>query len=133
MRAGHNYEQPQTIVQDMKWKGGRLESYSRRQYLIEPVNVAVKVAVDDSMIEAGCAGYADVYKDTQLPSMLDNGIHITAFEINLSNDQYRDLLNCLAFFSNYSTISRNRKYRPKNISVKEGKFMVEIRLPGDNC
>ena len=46
---------------------------------------------------AGCAGYADVYKDTQLPSMLDIDIHITAFEINLSNDQYRDLLNCLAF------------------------------------
>ena len=50
VRAGHNYEQPQTIVQDMKWKGGRLESCSRRQYLIKPVNVAVKVAVDDSMI-----------------------------------------------------------------------------------
>ena len=84
------------------------------------MNVAVKVAVDDSMIGgAGCAGYADVYKDTQLPSMLDIDIHITAFEINLSNDQYRDLLNCLAFFSNYSTISRNRKYRPKRISVKE--------------
>ena len=120
MRAGHTYEQPQTIVEDMKWKAGRLASCSSRQYLIKPVNVAVKVAVDDSMIGgSGCTGYADVYKDTQLPSMFDIDIHITAFEINLSNDQYRDLLNCLAFFSNYSTISRNRKYRPKNISVKE--------------
>ena len=134
VRAGHTYEQPQTIVEDMKWKAGRLASCSSRQYLIKPVNVAVKVAVDDSMIGgSGCAGYADVYKDTQLPSMLDIDIHITAFEINLSNDQYRDLLNCLAFFLKLLNHIQKSKISPKEyICKREPKFMVEIRIPGDN-
>ena len=87
-----------------------------KHFLVQPVTVEIYAAVDDQMV--GGLGAAAYYGTGKLPPAMDVRIDISTFGVKLAKRQYRDLLNCISFFSNHATISKNRKFRPK-VQVRE--------------
>ena len=89
-------------------------SSAPKQFLLTPLTVHIRVAVDDQMVGgSGAESCAALYADGELPAVMDVAIKVSTLGLTLGKSQYRDLLNCISFLSNYSTISRNRQYRPK--------------------